>query len=77
MYYILLYYICMCINLRVGVFRDVDPALDARRFCAAGYVDSVPEETISGHPISNHTCHHLPRVDSNCDLLRRAHGKWK
>ena len=52
----------------VGVFRDVDFALDARRLRSGGQVDRVAEETVAGHLLPDDPCHHLATVYADRDL---------
>ena len=55
-------------NSLVGVFRDVDFALDARSLRSGGQVDRVAEETVAGHLLPDDPRHHLPAVYADRDL---------
>jgi hypothetical protein len=57
-------------NKPVGVLRNIDSARFARSFCATCEVDSVAEQTVARHPVSNDPCHHFTGMDSNCYPLR-------
>lgn len=61
-------------NLPVSIFRDINFPLFTSCFSTTCEVDCISKQAISRHPLTDHPCHHLPRVDPDCDL-DRIHNK--
>lgn len=72
----------------VCVFRHVDFAGYSRGFCPAGQIYGVAEQTVPGHPVTNHSRHHLAAVYADgyalgenntintIDIILRQGEKW-
>lgn len=66
-------------RLLISLVGHVYPALSPGGLGPAGEVNGVAEETVTGHPLTDHPRHHFTGVDAHCDALgnkrsrRRSH----
>lgn len=54
----------------VSILADVNSARHTSRLAAASQVHSVTEKAVARHAMTNHSCHHLTSMDTDCDTLR-------
>lgn len=58
-------------HVLVCVLRNVDLSRYARGLSPAGQIHGVTEQTVPGHPVTDHPGHHLAAVYANRYALRK------